>query len=161
MSFTTVEATVMDTVVVDKTHRKHAIIEQVSADMKNSALVHLPSGHCGANSAWLAITVMSYNLTRTSGVLAAGKFGRSRTATIRAKLVNIPTRIGRQMSGEDNPQPTFDADLEAMRRVQRVSFPSPPVTGSSPTNAPVAQPCTTQQQRGRESEGIGYWYDVE
>ena len=31
-----------DTVTADKTHRGHAIIEQVHADLKNSALAHLP-----------------------------------------------------------------------------------------------------------------------
>lgn len=35
--FTTVDPDVMDTVAVDKTHRGHAIIEQVNADLKNSA----------------------------------------------------------------------------------------------------------------------------
>src|SRR5674476_653975 len=34
----------LDTVAADKTHRGHAIIEQVHADLKNSALAHLPSG---------------------------------------------------------------------------------------------------------------------
>ena len=40
--FTTTD---LDTVTADKTHRQHAIIEQVHADLKNSALAHLPSGH--------------------------------------------------------------------------------------------------------------------
>ena len=39
--FTTTD---LDTVTADKTHRGHAIIEQVHADLKNSALAHLPSG---------------------------------------------------------------------------------------------------------------------
>lgn len=34
----------LDTVTADKVHRQHAVIEQVNADMKNSALAHLPSG---------------------------------------------------------------------------------------------------------------------
>lgn len=91
--FTTVKAQTLDTVAADKVHRKHAIIEQVNADLKNSALAHLPSGHFGANSAWLVLAVMAYNLTRTAGLLAAGKFTKARTATIRAKLVNVPARI--------------------------------------------------------------------
>jgi hypothetical protein len=33
---------VLDTVAADKTHRGHAIIEQVHADLKNSVLAHLP-----------------------------------------------------------------------------------------------------------------------
>ena len=38
----------LDTVTADKTHRGHAIIEQVHADLKASALAHLPSGGAGA-----------------------------------------------------------------------------------------------------------------
>ena len=34
----------LDTATADKTHRGHAVIEQVNADLKNSALAHLPSG---------------------------------------------------------------------------------------------------------------------
>ena len=41
--FTTTSPEVADTVAADKTHRAHAIIEQVHADLKNSALAHLPS----------------------------------------------------------------------------------------------------------------------
>ncbi len=40
----------------DKTHRGHAIIEQVHADLKNSALARLPSGKFAANAAWLVST---------------------------------------------------------------------------------------------------------
>ena len=91
--FTTTDPEVLDTVAADKAHRQHAIIEQVNADLKDSALAHLPSGHFWANSAWLACAVMAYNLTRTAGILAAGTFTKARTGTIRARLVNIPARI--------------------------------------------------------------------
>ena len=50
----------------DKTHRGHAIIEQVHADLKNSALAHLPSGKFTANAAWLVLAVMAFNLTRAA-----------------------------------------------------------------------------------------------
>ncbi len=43
----------LDTVEADKTHRQHAVIEQVHADLNNSALAHLPSGVFTANAAWL------------------------------------------------------------------------------------------------------------
>ena len=49
--FTTADAAMLDTVAADKTHRGHAIIEQVHADLKNSALAHLPSGVFTANAA--------------------------------------------------------------------------------------------------------------
>src|SRR4029077_255325 len=40
--FTTADPAVADTVAADKTHRGHAIIEQVHADLKHAALAHLP-----------------------------------------------------------------------------------------------------------------------
>ena len=91
--FTTVTAEALDTVAADKVHRKHARIEQVNADLKDSALAHLPSGKFAANSAWLVAAVMAYNLTRTAGVLAEGQFAKTRTGTIRRKIINIPARI--------------------------------------------------------------------
>ena len=83
----------LDTVAADKTHRGHAIIEQVHADLKNSALAHLPSGKFMANSAWLVLAVMAFNLTRAAGTLAGGRFTRARTGTIRRTLISVPARI--------------------------------------------------------------------
>uniref|UniRef100_UPI00262AD680 transposase n=1 Tax=uncultured Arthrobacter sp. TaxID=114050 RepID=UPI00262AD680 len=91
--FTTVGGTVLDTVAADKTHRAHAVIEQVHADMKSSALASMPSGKFTANAAWLLAAVMAFNLTRAAGTLAAGPFAKAETATIRDKLINVPTRI--------------------------------------------------------------------
>lgn len=91
--FTTIDAATLDAVAADKVHRKHARIEQVNADLKDSALAHLPSGQFAANSAWLVAAVMAYNLTRTAGVLAAGQFTKARTGTIRRKIINVPSRI--------------------------------------------------------------------
>jgi hypothetical protein len=62
--FTTTPREVADTVAVDKIHRGHAIIEQVHADLKDSALAHLPSGKFNANAAWLVLAVIAFNLTR-------------------------------------------------------------------------------------------------
>ena len=91
--FTTSDPEVLNTVAADKTHRAHAIIEQVHADLKNSALAHLPSGKFNANSAWLALAVMAFNLTRAAGTLAGGRFARATTGTIRRTLISIPARI--------------------------------------------------------------------
>ena len=60
---------ILDTVAADKTHRAHAIIEQVHADLKSSALAHLPSGVFTANAAWLVLAVMAFNLTRAAATL--------------------------------------------------------------------------------------------
>ena len=91
--FTTVDTEVLGTVAADKIHRKHAIIEQVNADLKDSALAHMPSSVFAANSAWLVAAVMAYNLTRAAGILAAGPFSKARTGTIRRKLIHVPARI--------------------------------------------------------------------
>jgi hypothetical protein len=91
--FTTTDPELLDTVAADKTHRGHAIIEQVHADLKNSALAHLPSGKFMANSAWLACAVMAFNLSRAAGTLAGGRFVRATTATIRRMLISVPARV--------------------------------------------------------------------
>ena len=83
----------LDTLAADKTHRGHAIIEQVHADLKNSALAHLPSGVFGANAAWLVLAVMAFNLTRAAATLTGPKLAKSTTATIRRKLIAVPARI--------------------------------------------------------------------
>ena len=46
----------------ERDHRRHAIVEQVIADVKNGPLAHLPSGHFAANSAWLVLAAMAFNL---------------------------------------------------------------------------------------------------
>ena len=43
---------------------RHAIVEQVIADLKNGPLAHLPSGQFAANSAWLVLAAIAFNLTR-------------------------------------------------------------------------------------------------
>ena len=64
-------------------HRRHAVIEQVIADLKNGRLAHLPSGHFAANSAWLVLAAMAFNLTRAVGALASSFHAKAMTATIR------------------------------------------------------------------------------
>jgi len=91
--FTTTPREVADTVVVDKIHRGHAIIEQVHADLKDSALAHLPSGKFNANAAWLVLAVMAFNLTRATGALGGPELARATTGTIRRKLINVPARV--------------------------------------------------------------------
>ncbi len=83
----------LDTVTADKTHRGHAIIEQVNADLKDSALAHLPSGRFAANAAWLALAVIAFNLTRAAGALTDTALAKARTATIRRTLITVSARI--------------------------------------------------------------------
>jgi hypothetical protein len=91
--FTTTDPADLDTVAADKTHRGHAIIEQVHADLKNSALAHLPSGKFTANAAWLVLAVIAFNLTRTAATISGPDLAKATTATIRRKLISIPARV--------------------------------------------------------------------
>ena len=92
--FTTAPAGMLDTVAADATHRGHAIIEQVHADLKGSALAHLPSGKFTANAAWLVLAVIAFNLTRAAGTLtAAPELAKATTATVRRKLIHVPARV--------------------------------------------------------------------
>ena len=102
--FTTAGADSMDTVAADKTHRAHAVIEQVNADLKDSALAHLPSGLFSANAAWLVLTVMAFNLTRAAAAVAGNGLAKARTGSIRRKLINIPARNSFQCP-EDSASP--------------------------------------------------------
>lgn len=79
----------------EATHRDHAIIEQVIADLKDSALAHLPSGRFTANAAWLVCAAIAHNLTRAAGALAGTFHARARTGTIRAQLIAVPARLAR------------------------------------------------------------------
>jgi len=82
-------------VQAEKTHRGHAITEQVHADLKHGPLAHLPSGSFQANSAWLVLAAIAFNLTRATGCLASAFHTRATTGTIRAQLINVPARLAR------------------------------------------------------------------
>ena len=56
----------------DITHRRHAIIETVFADLIDGPLAHMPSGRFGANSAWVLCAAIAHNLLRAAGMLAGG-----------------------------------------------------------------------------------------
>lgn len=91
--FTTTDPTRYDTVAADRIHRRHAIIEQVHADLKNSALAHLPSGKFNANAAWLICAVMAFNLTRAAATLTGDpRLRKATTGTIRRTLIAVPAR---------------------------------------------------------------------
>lgn len=80
---------------VEAEHRGHAIIEQVIADLKDSAMAHLPSGSFTANAAWLALAALAHNLTRALGTLAGFGLDAATTATIRRTIIAIPARLVR------------------------------------------------------------------
>jgi hypothetical protein len=79
----------------DITHRRHAIIETTFADLIDGPLAHIPSGRFGANSAWILCAAITHNLLRAAGILAVGRHGKARGATLRRTLVNVPARMAR------------------------------------------------------------------
>ncbi len=80
-------------VEAEATHRDHAIIEAVFADLKDGPLAHAPSGKFTANAAWLALTAIAFNLTRAAARLASKTLGKARTATVRRTLIQVAARI--------------------------------------------------------------------
>jgi len=81
------------TVAADETHRDHAIIEQVIAELKNGPLAHAPSGKFLANAAWLVLACVAFNVLRAAGVAASVRHAKARWATLRTHLVAVPARI--------------------------------------------------------------------
>jgi hypothetical protein len=81
------------TVTADLTHRRHAIIETVFADLIDGPLAHLPSGRFAANSAWAICAAITHNLLRAAGTLTGPKHALARDATLRRQIVTIPARL--------------------------------------------------------------------
>ena len=79
----------------DITHRHHAIIETVFADLIDGPLAHLPSGRFGANAAWILCAAIAHNLLRATGVLAGDQHTRARGSTLRRRIVTVPARLAR------------------------------------------------------------------
>jgi hypothetical protein len=80
-------------VTAEKTHRGHAIVEAVIADLKASALAALPCKSHPANAAWLVAAAIAFNITRATGITAGGQFTKAETVTIRDKIINTPARV--------------------------------------------------------------------
>ena len=85
----------LTTAQADITHRQHAIIETVFADLIDGPLAHMPSGHFGADSAWVLCAAIAHNLLRATGVLAGAAHAVARGATLRRRIVTIPARLAR------------------------------------------------------------------
>jgi hypothetical protein len=85
----------LPTAQADITHRRHAIIETVFADLIDGPLAHLPSGHFGANSAWALCAAIAHNLLHAAGTLAGERHARARGATLRRHLTTVPARLAR------------------------------------------------------------------
>ena len=83
------------TVDADMTHRQHAIIEQVFADLIDGPLAHLPSGNFAANTAWAICAAITHNLLRAAGTLASRFHAKARGTTLRRHLITVPARLAR------------------------------------------------------------------
>lgn len=88
--FTTIAPGVLGTVAADKTHRGHAVIEQINAELKAGPLAHMPSGNFHANAAWLTIAAMAHNLLRTTAVPVGPLDAPGRRACVRRSSSSPP-----------------------------------------------------------------------
>ncbi len=83
-----------DTAAADVTHRQHAIIETLHSDLIDGPMALMPSGHFGANSAWLTCAAICHNLLRAAGTMT-GTHDVARGARLRRELIAIPARATR------------------------------------------------------------------
>ena len=83
------------TAQADITHRQHAIIETVFADLIDGPLAHQPSGRFNANAAWSICAAIMHNLLRAAGTLVSERYAVARGATMRRQLITVPARIAR------------------------------------------------------------------
>jgi hypothetical protein len=83
------------TAQADITHRQHAIIETVFADLIDGALAHQPSGRFNANAAWTLCAAITHNLLRAAGTLVSDRYAVARGATMRRQLIAVPARLTR------------------------------------------------------------------
>ena len=107
-------------VEADQTHRGHAVIEQVIAELKDGALAHLPSGKYTANAAWLAHAVIAFNLARATAV-AAGQLS-TRWDTVRTRVTT--------------PQPGSPPPGDGCSCTYRPTGPGPPPGNNSGPSRP-------------------------
>lgn len=84
-----------DLAAADATHRRHAIVETVFADLIDGPLAHMPSGRFATNAAWSICAGIEHNLLRAAGTLARGAHAAARGATLRRRIVNVPARPAR------------------------------------------------------------------
>jgi Transposase DDE domain group 1 len=83
------------TAEADLTHRRHAVIETVFADLIDGPLAHLPSGLYASNYAWALCAAMAHNLLRATDTLDPGQPATARGATLRRQIVHVPARLAR------------------------------------------------------------------
>ena len=157
----------------DITHRQHAIIETVFADLIDGPLAHMPSGRFGANSAWVLCAAIAHNLLRAAGVLAGGTNNVARGATLRRQHRHRPRpsdptpttthpapthplalveSLAHTVAQHHRTQPTTtDRDTLTIRRqgptgAHRKSWADQQIPAAHPQNQDQIQSATTQRR---------------
>ena len=85
--------------IVESEHRDHAVVEQVIADLKDQALVHLPSGQFNANGAWTVLGALAHNLLRWTQLIGLPHSTVRAARTLRRRLIMIAGRLTRHARG--------------------------------------------------------------
>ena len=81
---------------LDADHRRHAEVEHAIRDLKYGVgLNHFPSGHFGANAAWLAFNALAHNLARWVRQLGLRTPRVLTTKTVRRRFFSLPGRLTR------------------------------------------------------------------
>jgi hypothetical protein len=127
-------------VQAEATHRSHAIIEQVIADLKNSTLAHLPSGRFTANATWLVLACLAFNLTRAASALASRAHAKATTPTIRRQLIVVPARTSHSARTLHLPA---DWTWHNTATALFTTLHTPPTVARPPDHRPTGQ--TTEQ----------------
>ncbi|MHB8339699.1 MAG: transposase, partial [Mycobacteriales bacterium] len=110
------------TAEADITHRRHAIVESVFADLIDGPWAHLPSGRFGANAAWVLCAAIAHNLMRAAGRLASPELGKARGATLRRQVVTVPARLARPQRRTTLHLPTHWPWASGWRRLWQQVF---------------------------------------
>jgi hypothetical protein len=111
----------LDTVAADQFHREHAIVELAIRDLKEGAgLEHIPSGHYGANAAWLACAVLAHNLGHWMTTLAGqppitNRTRRTRLIAVAAVVANRSRRLTLRFPARWPWARYVDQTLDALR----------------------------------------------
>jgi hypothetical protein len=122
--------TTLSTVDADRTHRAHAVIEQVFAELIDGPLAHLPSGHFAANAAWLTCAAIAHNLTRAAATLTDRIGARARGATLRRQIINVAARLAHRAHGIDLHLPEHWPWATRWQLLFQASCRLPPIAGT-------------------------------
>ena len=114
------------TIEADRFHREHAVVELAIRDLKEGAgLEHIPSGHYGANAAWLGCTVLAHNIGIWASLITGqpavtNQTRRTRLIAMAAVIVN---RSGRHLLRFPTGWPWADQFVSMLQQIR--SLPAP------------------------------------